>query len=139
MTLLLDLGNTRLKAAQSDAGSAMQVLGEASHRELGMAGALARALGGASPGAASAWCANVAGPAAGEALVAAGRFDHAEKLLVEITAHPTLRKELPKLVGALCRAAGDKKMPLRLWRAHKKKRPSDAAVAGLPAACSGDM
>ena len=71
MTLLLDLGNTRLKAARSDAGGGLQVLGEASHRELGMAGALARALGGALPGAASAWCANVAGPVAGEALAAA--------------------------------------------------------------------
>ena len=32
-----------------------------------------------------------------KALVAAGRFDRAEKVLAEITAHPTLRKDLPEL------------------------------------------
>ena len=70
MTLLLDLGNTRLKAARSDGGD-LQLLGEASHREHGMAGALARALGAPAPGPDVAWCANVAGPAAGAALAAA--------------------------------------------------------------------
>ncbi|NHA14258.1 type III pantothenate kinase [Thioalkalivibrio sp. XN279] len=71
MTLLLDLGNTRLKAARSDGSGGLELLGEASHREHGMAGALARALGASAPGAGVAWCANVAGPAAGEALAAA--------------------------------------------------------------------
>jgi type III pantothenate kinase len=71
MTLLLDLGNTRLKVATSDAGDGLRVLGEASHREHGMAGALVRALAGTRPGAGVAWCANVAGAAAGEALAAA--------------------------------------------------------------------
>lgn len=71
MTLLLDLGNTRLKVARRDPGGGLRLLGEASHREHGMAGALARALGDAPSGRAVAWCANVAGPAAGEALAAA--------------------------------------------------------------------
>jgi type III pantothenate kinase len=71
MTLLLDLGNTRLKAARAAAAGGLQLLGEASHREHGMAGALARVLGASAPGPGVAWCANVAGPAAGEALAAA--------------------------------------------------------------------
>jgi type III pantothenate kinase len=71
MTLLLDLGNTRLKVATGDAGGGVRLLGEASHREHGMAGALLRALGGADPGTAPAWCSNVAGAAAGEALAVA--------------------------------------------------------------------
>jgi type III pantothenate kinase len=71
MTLLLDLGNTRLKAALAAPGDGVRLLGEAPHRELGMAAALARALGGHAPPAAAAWCANVAGPGAGAELAAA--------------------------------------------------------------------
>lgn len=78
MRLLLDLGNTRLKAALGDAGGAITLLGDARHREQGMAAALAAVLDGTTAGAAvaaagadPAWCANVAGEAAGRALAQA--------------------------------------------------------------------
>lgn len=71
MTLLLDLGNSRLKAGLALPDGAVRVLGEAPHREAGMAAALAQALGGERPPAGAAWCANVAGREAGAALAAA--------------------------------------------------------------------
>lgn len=71
MTLLLDLGNSRLKAGLALPDGSVRVLGEAAHREAGMAAALAAALGGGRPPAGSAWCANVAGREAGVALAAA--------------------------------------------------------------------
>jgi type III pantothenate kinase len=69
VSLLLDLGNSRLKAALRTPGGGLGLLGEARHREAGVAAALARVLDGVSlEGAAGALCANVAGPAAGRAL-----------------------------------------------------------------------
>lgn len=78
MKLLLDLGNTRLKAGLGDDGGGVRLLGEALHRGREMADALAESLGGAEGGAMddaveSAWCANVAGEAAGRELAAAVR------------------------------------------------------------------
>mgnify|MGYP001287640102 FL=1 len=71
MTLLLDLGNTRLKAALTVPGDGVRLLGEAPHRELGMAAALVEALAGQAPPAITAWCANVAGAGAGAELATA--------------------------------------------------------------------
>lgn len=69
MTLLLDLGNSRLKAAIRTPDGEFRVLGEARHREEGVAAALARALDGTSvAGLSGALCANVAGAMAGRAL-----------------------------------------------------------------------
>lgn len=70
MTLLIDLGNSRLKAALALPDGGLEVLGEARHREAGVGPALAGALAGRDPGGA-ALCANVAGEAAGRALAAA--------------------------------------------------------------------
>lgn len=65
MKLLLDLGNTRLKAALPEAGG-LRVLGEAAHREQGLEAALGQVLQGVDPGAiGEVLCANVAGEAAG--------------------------------------------------------------------------
>lgn len=71
MTLVLDLGNSRLKAALVLPGGGLRVLGEAAHRDQGMAAAVAQALAGEAPPAATAWCANVAGREAGAALATA--------------------------------------------------------------------
>jgi type III pantothenate kinase len=65
--LLLDLGNTRLKAALRTPDG-FRLLGQASHRDQGLAAALGAALGGTGLAGAGALCANVAGPAAGRAL-----------------------------------------------------------------------
>jgi type III pantothenate kinase len=73
MTLLFDLGNTRLKAALGQADGSFRMLGEAVHREHGMAAALAGALAGLEPGGMTALAANVAGPGAGAALASALR------------------------------------------------------------------
>lgn len=77
MKLLLDLGNTRLKAALGDAGGGFRVLGETPHRDCRMAAALADVLCGAEREALdavdSAWCANVAGDTAGRELAEAVR------------------------------------------------------------------
>jgi len=72
MKLLLDSGNSRLKAALAAPGGALRRLGEAGHRDTGMATALARVLGDTDlAGVAGALCANVAGESAGQALAAA--------------------------------------------------------------------
>lgn len=72
MKLLLDLGNTRLKAALAVPGGGLELLGECGHRHDGMAAALGRTLGNAElTGVARALCANVAGEQAGLALAAA--------------------------------------------------------------------
>jgi type III pantothenate kinase len=71
LILLLDLGNTRLKAAMLGPRGDLRPLGEANHREVGMKDALASLL--ADPGTGAnerALCANVAGDAAGRALEA---------------------------------------------------------------------
>ncbi len=73
MILLLDLGNTRLKAAWPLPGGGVRLLGEASHREVGMDEALARILDGEALEGQAALCANVAGAVAGESLGAALR------------------------------------------------------------------
>jgi type III pantothenate kinase len=78
VTLLLDLGNTRLKAAWRRPEGGFGPLGEADHRSLGIAAALERALGmvpGGAPAqqADAALVANVAGEAAGESLATALR------------------------------------------------------------------
>lgn len=72
MKLLLDAGNTRLKAALMAAGGQLRPLGEAAHRESGMAAALRTVLDGVElAGIDGAACANVAGEPAGHALAAA--------------------------------------------------------------------
>lgn len=70
MTLLLDLGNSRLKVARALPGGGIERLGEAVHRGRGPAAALAEVLAGEAPDT-EAWCANTAGAAAGAALKAA--------------------------------------------------------------------
>lgn len=70
MTLLIDLGNSRLKAALARPGGGVELLGEARHRGAGVGAALAGALAGRAPGP-NALCANVAGEAAGRALTEA--------------------------------------------------------------------
>lgn len=74
MSLLIDLGNSRLKAALRMPDGGLRLLGEAHHREAGIDAALATALHGAAlEGVAGALCANVAGRAAGQALAQALR------------------------------------------------------------------
>lgn len=74
MTLLLDLGNSRLKAALRVPGDGIRLLGEARHREAGIDAALAAALDGlAIDRIDGALCANVAGVAAGQTLAEALR------------------------------------------------------------------
>jgi type III pantothenate kinase len=74
VSLLLDLGNTRLKAALRAPDGALQPLGEARHRDTGVEAALATALDGAElRGIERALCANVAGESAGRALADALR------------------------------------------------------------------
>jgi len=74
VTLLLDLGNSRLKAALGLPGGGIRLLGETRHRERGLDAALAAVLASASPvGGGAALCANVAGAAAGRALAEALR------------------------------------------------------------------
>lgn len=69
MKLLVDLGNSRLKAALRLPGGGVRPLGEARHREDGIGAALGTALDGfALAGVEGALCANVAGTAAGQAL-----------------------------------------------------------------------
>lgn len=70
MRLLLDLGNSRLKAASRAPDGTFRLLGEACHRETGIEAALAAALQGtAVDGWPGAWCANVAGAEIGRAHV----------------------------------------------------------------------
>lgn len=73
MTLLMDLGNTRLKAALPVGDGGVRLLGEAAHREQGLREALAGVLGELSLEGRPALCANVAGSAAGDDLAAALR------------------------------------------------------------------
>jgi type III pantothenate kinase len=70
MSLLLDLGNTRLKVGLMNYGGGITILGVARHAETGMEAALAEALrdGMRTGSAATALCSNVAGEAAGRAL-----------------------------------------------------------------------
>jgi type III pantothenate kinase len=69
MKLLVDLGNSRLKVALRLPAGGTRLLGEARHREAGVAAALGTALDGfALAGVEGALCANVAGAAAGQAL-----------------------------------------------------------------------
>jgi len=75
MKLLLDLGNTRLKAALGDDAGGLRMLGQAAHREQGAGKALEAVLDElAGETVDSAWCANVAGDAAGRELAAAVRL-----------------------------------------------------------------
>ena len=74
MRLLVDLGNSRLKVALRLPGGGIRLLGETRHRADGIGAALGRALDGfALAGVEGALCANVAGPAAGQALADALR------------------------------------------------------------------
>ena len=68
MMLLLDLGNTRLKAAWPLPGGGARLIGEASHRDRSMGEALPRILDGEGLEGRRALCANVAGAAAAESL-----------------------------------------------------------------------
>jgi type III pantothenate kinase len=71
MRLLLDLGNSRLKAALWTAAGGLRLLGEARHRETGLDAALAAALEATQVKGLGALCANVAGDAAGRVLAGA--------------------------------------------------------------------
>jgi type III pantothenate kinase len=69
LSLLLDLGNSRLKAALCLPGDRLRLLGEAPHRESGIAAALEIALAGTPlEDVGMALCANVAGESAGQSL-----------------------------------------------------------------------
>jgi type III pantothenate kinase len=81
VSLLLDLGNSRLKVALSLSGAEFRLLGEARHRESGIAAALELALDDvALAEAGTALCANVAGEAAGRALAEALQARGCERL-----------------------------------------------------------
>jgi len=73
MTLLLDLGNTRLKAAWPRSDGGVRLLGEAPHRDQGMREALDQVLSDVVLEGRPALCANVAGAAAGTLLAEALR------------------------------------------------------------------
>jgi type III pantothenate kinase len=73
MKLLLDLGNTRLKAALLAPDGEFRLLGEGRHRDVAMNAALEAALGAVDTPLQEAWCVNVAGAASGQAMADAVR------------------------------------------------------------------
>ena len=64
-----------------------------------------------------------------EALTSGRQFKEAEALLADLAAQPTLRANAPALAASVCQAAGDKSMPLRLWRACEAKRATSGELA----------
>ncbi len=64
-----------------------------------------------------------------KALVEVKSFARAEKLLVDMAAEPALRPVVPAMAESLCSAAADKAMPMRIWRAYRKKHKTDQLLA----------
>ena len=77
-----------------------------------------------------------------ESLIAAGSYKEAEKLLVDMAIEPALQESVTTLITALCKAAGDKALPGRIWETCKKKGNTKAPLAlSLAQMClqSGDV
>ena len=68
-----------------------------------------------------------------DAYLATADYVAAEKLLGEMTAEPSQRAALPELADRVCRAARDKDMPGRIWRAYRERNRTEIDV-GLAAA-----
>jgi len=64
-----------------------------------------------------------------EALASAGQFTRAQALLVELAAQPNQRAKVPALAAGVCQAAGDKDLPLRIWKACRAKGRGNGKLA----------
>lgn len=64
-----------------------------------------------------------------KALLEANKISRAKKLFNEISAEPALKNLLSRLAGSLCKAAGDKTLPKKLWQAQKARRKTTAPLA----------
>ncbi len=62
-------------------------------------------------------------------LVASGKFDQAEKLLVELAGQPVHGTIVPVLAMRLCVKSGDKGMPARIIKAYREKHAVSAEMA----------
>jgi len=56
-----------------------------------------------------------------QALTDAGKYPQAEQTLVEMASQPVLSRSVPDMAEALCHAAGDPKMPARIWQAFRQR------------------
>jgi len=65
-----------------------------------------------------------------EALAAAGQFDKAESLLLEMAGESVQRRQLTSLAEKLCLAAADRDLPVRIARALHKRQQLDGRAAG---------
>jgi len=74
-----------------------------------------------------------------EALLGDGQYAEVEKLLLEMGSQPTQQPNVPELAAELCRQAGERELPLRLWKAYYRRRASDVAVAGALARTAQQM
>ncbi|MEI7837831.1 MAG: tetratricopeptide repeat protein, partial [Planctomycetota bacterium] len=63
-----------------------------------------------------------------QALIAVGRFDGAEKLLVSLAHERSQEKALPAMAQLLCVASGDRAMPRRIWDAVSAAKAPGADV-----------
>lgn len=64
-----------------------------------------------------------------DALLAAGDYNVAEEMLVEIVGEPVQRKQGAGLAERLCLACGDKGVLVRLWRSHSGAKELDSEFA----------
>ncbi|MDP7636165.1 MAG: tetratricopeptide repeat protein [Phycisphaerae bacterium] len=64
-----------------------------------------------------------------EALTSAGQITRAQALVVELTAQPNQRAKVPAIAAGVCKAAGDKDLPLRIWQACRAKGRGNGKLA----------
>lgn len=66
-----------------------------------------------------------------DALLSEKEYDRVEAMLLDMVSLPGQRGNLPRMLSALCRQRGDRKLPERFWQAVAKrnKQNSDIAVA----------
>jgi type III pantothenate kinase len=109
MSLLIDLGNTRLKAAMGAPDGGITMLGDAPHRNEGIAAALDRVLGPTFGGAGDALCANVAGETAARTL--------AEELQARGVPALSFLRPAPEAFGVRCAYAAPARLGADRWAA----------------------
>ncbi len=66
-----------------------------------------------------------------DALLSEKEYDRVEAMLLDMVSLPAQRGNLPRMLSALCRQCGDRKLPERFWQtvAKRNKQGSDIAVS----------
>lgn len=64
-----------------------------------------------------------------DALLSQKDFDRVEAMLLDMVSLPGQRGNLPRMLSALCRQRGDRKLPERFWQAVAKRNKQDSDIA----------